>query len=104
MFFPPSRRWKTTAPSTVPRRSTRRGGRLPGEACVPASREDGLLRGLMPVPLNGGLRPGMPPVRVAVGDLPERLWIKNTSRNPKALDLLPPVTVNSRLERPGDVD
>ena len=54
--------------------------------------------------LEGVLRPGGLPPRVAVGDYPERLGTHSTDREPRVLDLLPPVTVNGRLERPGLVD
>src|SRR5262249_51817717 len=35
---------------------------------------------------------------------PERGWLKTGGKEPRALDLLPPGTVNSRLEQPGDTD
>lgn len=61
-------------------------------------------RAVMVLPLEGLLRPGPLPPRVAVGDHPERLWIKAGGKDPKALDVLPPLTINSRLEHKGDVD
>lgn len=63
-----------------------------------------LMRGVMPLTLDGVAKVGMISPQVAVGDLPERLWIKNAGKDPKALDVLPPLTINSRLERKGDVD
>jgi hypothetical protein len=60
--------------------------------------------GVMPLSLDGLVRPGLLWPRVAVGDVPERLWIKSGGKDPKALDVLPPITINSRLERKGDTD
>src|SRR5262249_45216353 len=58
----------------------------------------------MPLPLDSVLRAGMLSPRVAVGELPERNWLKAAAKDPKALDVLPPITINSRLERKGDID
>lgn len=61
-------------------------------------------RDLMRLSLDGAIKPGMASPLVAVGDLPERLWIKSTGKDPKALDVLPPLVINSRLEHKGDTD
>jgi hypothetical protein len=81
-----------------------RGGSLANELRLRRVPEGGDEPGLMPLALEGPLRPGALPPRVAVGDLPERTWVKGGGPDPRALDVLPPLTVNSRLERPGDRD
>jgi len=58
----------------------------------------------MLVGLDGHVKIGMLSPRIAVGDLPERVWIKTPGKDPKAFDVLPPITINSRLERKGDTD
>ncbi len=83
---------------------TLRGGTLPGEVRVRRTLDDATQRGDMLLRLDGVLRPGMLSPRLAVGDLPERVWLKAAGPDPRALDVLPPVTINSRLERPGDAD
>lgn len=83
---------------------TFRGGNLAGEVRQSRALADSNLRNLMHLSLEGLLRPGMMPPRVAIGDLPERLWLKNTGKDPRALDVQPPLVINSRLEKPGDVD
>jgi hypothetical protein len=83
---------------------TVRGSTLSGESRVVKSLSDPQRDGTELLGLDTILRPGLLAPRVAVGDLPERLWIKNESKDPKGLDLLLPITVNSRLERAGDVD
>lgn len=82
---------------------TLRGGTLPGELRATRILSPSIFAGRASLGLDG-LRPGMTPPRVAVGDLPERLWVKNSGREPRALDVQPPLTVNGRLEKPGDVD
>jgi hypothetical protein len=49
-------------------------------------------------------RPGALPPAAAVGDYPERLWHKGNTLDPRRLDIVAPVTINSRLEHPGDID
>jgi hypothetical protein len=84
---------------------TLRGGTLPAPLTVRKPLADAAAsRGAMVLPLEGLLRPGALPPRVAVGELPERLWIKAGGKDPKALDVLPPLVVNSRLEHKGDAD
>jgi hypothetical protein len=60
--------------------------------------------GIIRLPLDGIVRAGMLSPPIVVGELPERLWIKAGARDPKALDILPPLTINSRLEHKGDID
>jgi hypothetical protein len=81
-----------------------RGGTLGQEQRVQRLVEDAATPGSMLLTLDGIGRPGMLPPRVAVGELPEKLWLKPEGKDPKAFDLLPPVTINSRLERKGDTD
>jgi hypothetical protein len=50
------------------------------------------------------LRPGGLPPAAAVGEYAERLWQKGSTLDPRRLDIVAPVTINSRLERPGDTD
>jgi hypothetical protein len=47
----------------------------------------------------GGLFP-----RLAVGDFPERVRIQAGNKDPKIMDVTPPVTINGRLTRAGDID
>jgi hypothetical protein len=49
-------------------------------------------------------KPGMLAPEVAVGDYPEKIWEKHGSDDPKRLDIVAPITINSRLEAKGDVD
>jgi hypothetical protein len=83
---------------------TLRGGSLANEVRVQRRLDDALMPGLMPLALEGVVKPGALPPMVAVGDLSERLWVKNDSKDPRTLDVLAPITINSRLERKGDVD
>jgi hypothetical protein len=83
---------------------TLRGGSLADEVRLRRVAEEGGEPGLMALPLEGLLRPGALPPPLAVGDLPERTWVKGGGPDPRALDVLPPLTVNSRLEHPGDGD
>ncbi|MBY0526693.1 MAG: PPC domain-containing protein [Gemmataceae bacterium] len=83
---------------------TLRGGSLAKEVQVQRRLEDPLTPGTMPLSLEGVLKVGMLSPQLAVGDLPERLWIKADGKDPKTLDVLPPVVINSRLERKGDTD
>lgn len=83
---------------------TLRGGSLTEELRIRKPLDDGLERGKAALALDGLVRPGSVGVRVAVGDYPERLWIKSDGKEPRALDLLPPITINSRLERPAALD
>jgi hypothetical protein len=89
---------------------TLRGGTLPGEVHIErALGEAPGLRlaashGTMPLGLESVVKPGVLPPQLAVGDLPERLWTKTGSKDPKALDVMPPLTINSRLEHKGDID
>lgn len=83
---------------------TLRGGTLGGEVRLARKLDDALTTGSMPLTLEGVGRPGMLPPRIAVGDLPERTWVKGDTKDPRALDLLPPLTVNGRLEHKGDAD
>jgi hypothetical protein len=58
----------------------------------------------LPLSLEGAVKPGgLPPV-VAVGDWPERIRIQAGNKDPKVMDLAPPVTINGRLTQPGAVD
>jgi hypothetical protein len=88
----------------MPTEFTLRGGSLATEARLVRPLADPLFRHAMLFPFDPPLRAGAPTPRLAVGEHPERNWIKNAGRDPRALDLLPPVTINSRLEKPGDVD
>jgi hypothetical protein len=81
-----------------------RGGSLPAVVRVKRFLDDRAQLGGMRLSLDGVLRPGGPEPLVAVGSLPERIWIKAAGKDPKALDVLPPVTINSRLEQAGDTD
>jgi hypothetical protein len=89
---------------------TLRGGTLAGELRTERTLYDtpgqtfSTSHGTVPLGLEGLIKPGMLPPQLAVGDLPERLWIKTGSKDPKALDVLPPLTINSRLEHKGDID
>jgi hypothetical protein len=80
------------------------GGSLANPVRVRRTLDDALGPGLVHLGLEGVLRPGAREPRLAVGDLPERVWVKSSSKDPKALDVLPPVTINSRLERADDAD
>ena len=46
--------------------------------------DDGLFRGTAPLSLEGAARPDTPPLRVAVGDLPERIWDKPSGADPRS--------------------
>lgn len=81
-----------------------RGGGLPGVIQVTRTMTDPLVRGFMALALDGEIKPGMLSPQLAVGDLPERLWSKPRGKDPRALDVLPPLTINSRLDHPGDSD
>jgi len=83
---------------------TLRGGSLAKELQLQHTLDDTLTTGSMFVSLDGVARPGLMPALVAVGELPERIWIKTDNQDPKGLDVLPPLTINSRLERKGDTD
>lgn len=83
---------------------TLRGGTLANEVKVQRTLDDALTSGTMSLPLEGVGKPGLLPPLVAVGDLPERIWIKGDGKDPRTLDVLPPLTINSRLEHKGDVD
>jgi hypothetical protein len=80
------------------------GAGLPADVQLVRALDDGLFAGTAPLALDGGPRPGLSPPRLAVGDLPERVWHKPAGPEPRALDVLPPLTINSRLDKPGDVD
>ena len=49
-------------------------------------------------------RPGALPPAAAVGEYPERLWHKGNTLDPRGIDIVAPITINSRLELPGDTD
>src|SRR5262249_26730820 len=83
---------------------TLRGGTLASEVRLKQLLQAAPDRLSMPLPLDSVLRAGMLSPRVAVGELPERNWLKAAAKDPKALDVLPPITINSRLERKGDID
>jgi hypothetical protein len=89
---------------------TLRGGTLAEAVRVLRTLEDapdksiGPTHGAMLLGLDGVVKPGMLSPQMAVGDLPERLWIKTNGKDPKVLDVLPPLTLNSRLEHKGEVD
>jgi hypothetical protein len=89
---------------------TLRGGTLAEEVRIQRTLDDGPdksigpTHGTMLLGLDGVVKPGMLSPQVAVGDLPERLWIKTNDKDPKVLDVLPPLTLNSRLEHKGDSD
>jgi hypothetical protein len=74
------------------------GGTLANEVRLPRTPDAGVL------PLDGAVRIGMMSPRLAVGDYPEIIWDRTKARDPRGRDLLPPVTVNSRLEKPGARD
>jgi hypothetical protein len=50
-----------------------------------------------------GLRPGMLPPRLAVGEWPERIVLRKDGET-GAVEIAPPLVVNGRLDRPGQVD
>jgi hypothetical protein len=81
-----------------------RGGTLGQEQRVQRLVDDAATPGSMLLTLEGIGRPGMLPPRIAVGELPEKVWFKPEGKDPKAFDLLSPVTINGRLERKGDSD
>ena len=58
----------------------------------------------MPLSLEGVAKPGALPMLLAVGDLPERIWIKAPGQEGKPLEVQPPLVVNGRLDRAGAVD
>jgi hypothetical protein len=77
------------------------GGTLTGElTCQRALRPAAPFASLEGLPL----RPGALPPAAAVGEHPERLWHKGSTLDPRRLDIVAPVTINSRLECPGDTD
>jgi hypothetical protein len=81
-----------------------RGPGLAPDLQLTRTLDDGPFRGMASLSPDAPVRPGAPPLRLAVGDLPERIWEKPSGADPRALDVLPPLTINSRLDRPGDVD
>jgi hypothetical protein len=58
----------------------------------------------MLLPLGDIFQPGTLPPRIAIGDLPEIIWSKPRDHDPRSLDVRPPLTINSRLEKTGDSD
>jgi hypothetical protein len=96
--FPLGGRRATTVAFTL------RGGTLPAELTLERALDVKAPSASMVLPLGDALKPGALPPRVAVGDLPERIWTKPTDRDPRLLDVRPPLTLNSRLEKSGDRD
>src|SRR5262245_52807222 len=78
---------------------TLRGGTLSADIALNRSLQAAPDRTTMLLGLDGHVKLGMLSPQIAVGDLPERLWIKAPGKDPKALDVLPPIIINSRLER-----
>jgi hypothetical protein len=83
---------------------TLRGGTLSGVQTLERALDEKLPSSFMLLPVGDGLKPGTLPLRVAIGDLPELLWSKPRDRDPRSLDVLPPLTINSRLEKPRESD
>jgi hypothetical protein len=53
---------------------------------------------------GAALKPGVLTPRVAVGELPERTYLKTDEKETKALDVTPPLTINGRLATKGQTD
>jgi hypothetical protein len=83
---------------------TLRGGTLASPLTVRQTLSDQVLRGTDWLRLDAIARSAAQSPLVAVGDLPERIWHKSDSNDPRQLDVVPPLTINSRLERKGDTD
>jgi hypothetical protein len=83
---------------------TLRGGSLTGDVKVERKLEDGLIAGAMPLSLNGTFKPGMLPPLVAVGELPERTYLRTDLKDAKPLEVQPPLTINGRLSEKGQTD
>ena len=83
---------------------TLRGGTLTSELSLERILNEKTPSTSLPLPLDDALKMGTLSPHVAVGDLPERLWHKPKDRDPRLLDVRPPLTINSRLEHPGDSD
>ncbi len=83
---------------------TLRGGSLANPVEVRRPLDDAQTTGTAFLALDGVGKPGALPALLAVGDLPERAWTKTDGKDPKALDILPPLTINGRLEAKGDID
>jgi hypothetical protein len=58
----------------------------------------------LPLALDGAIKAGMLSPLLAVGDLPERVRVKTGNKDPKVIDIAPPVTLNGRLGRKGQID
>jgi hypothetical protein len=97
-IFPLGGRRGTTVAFTL------RGGTLPSERSLHSALQDQSLPTSMLLPLDDALKRGTLSPRVVIGDLPERIWSKPANREPRSLDVQPPLTINSRLEKPGDHD
>jgi hypothetical protein len=83
---------------------TLRGGTLARPVVVKQTLSGPAISGSIPLVLDGAVKPGMLFPLVAVGDLPERTRVQAGNRDPKGQDVVPPVTINGRLTRPGDLD
>jgi hypothetical protein len=83
---------------------TLRGGTLTEDKRLQRTLDDAATPGSMLLALDGVIRLGMIPRRVAVGELPERVVPKAAEQGNKPIELTPPVTVNGRLQRKGDTD
>ncbi len=83
---------------------TLRGGTLPGEVSLARSLDEKVPAASMLLPLGDTLKPGTLPPRIAVGDFPEVIWAKPRDRDPRSLDVRPPLTINSRLEKARESD
>jgi hypothetical protein len=83
---------------------TLRGGTLAKPAVVKRKIEEevALLGRMLLAP--EGLRPGMLPMQLSVGDLPERIVLRKAEDTSAAVEIVPPLVVNGRLDRAGQAD
>jgi hypothetical protein len=94
-IFPLGGRWGE------PTAFTFSGGTLTGElTCRRALRPAGPFLSLDGLQLRSG---ALPPA-AAVDEYPERLWHKGNTVDPRRLDIVAPVIINSQMEHPGDID
>jgi hypothetical protein len=83
---------------------TLRGGTLAGPVrlrrTVPAAAD----RPVWPLGLDGAVKVGTASPWLAAGDLPERTFLRDGPKNGRPFDVAPPLTVNGRLSRKGQVE
>ncbi len=83
---------------------TLQGGTLARPVSVRQPLADAGNRATVTLPVEGVLKAGLLPPRVAVGELPEIIRVQAGSKDPKVFDVAPPLTINGRLDKPGAAD